>query len=241
MLPRRKISEIIQWRQHCCNCTVTHGIPQGLLQLPLVCEAPAGTAEASLNAYRCCAKPSSLGPVTAELFTAGTVFLQPELNFSAFCCWWWWWVCCVVLSHLEPIFVCVFFLDKTSKKKKVANLRGSPVNKGSITCQEGNQSNYFLNKYHTACQHSILHCLSGLWKITFHPNIEIFPGSKNDCTTGYAEPSKAWFAMRINLIFFSKTVFLLIFLKSVNKFSFLTDWMIRWQWKFYVHEWKIIH
>lgn len=135
MLPRRRISEISQWCQHCCHCTVTHGVLQGLLQLPLVCEAPAGTAEASLNAYRCCAEPSSLGPATAELSTAGTAFLPPQLNFSGFYCWWWWWVCCVVLSHLEPRFVCVFSLDKASKKKKAANLRGSPVNEGSITCQ----------------------------------------------------------------------------------------------------------
>lgn len=134
MLPRRRISEIIQWCQPRCHCTVTHGILQGLLQLPLVCEAPAGTAEASLNAYRCCAEPSSLVPVTAELFTAGTAFLGPELNFSGLYCWWWCWVCCVVLSHFKPIFICVFCLDKASKKKKAASLRWSPVNAGSITC-----------------------------------------------------------------------------------------------------------
>lgn len=47
-----------------------------------------------------------------------TAFLGLELNFSGFYCWRWWWVCCVVLSHFESSFVCVFCLDKASKKKK---------------------------------------------------------------------------------------------------------------------------
>lgn len=253
MFPRRWITEIIQQHQPLCQGTMTHGILQGPLWLPLVCEAPVGMTEASLIAYRCCAKPSSLRPVKIELFTADTFFLSLWLNFFCFL----FFLCVCGFISLVGHICMHFFLDKTSKKKKAATLRRSLMCLWMLLLSHTRTGSraillevyilqiasvaYFsvyldYDKLHFI---EILKCSQGAQMI--NRSVEMFPAGTNDYTTCYAEPLNFWFTTWVNLIFYWNCFACLFLLYSITKISYWNDWMIKWQLKFYVDKCEVMH